>query len=246
MGSQVWGNCFVSGQNWQPFFPQCILVAPISPSIPLPAFCPLFRDWQELSGGDSALTFFLLFPCAIFLLEVSGESTQPQSGLKGILNHEQTGVCSRRKSGKQSIDFNSVCQWGHILIGCWNNTSYWKAKVWLMGLVQRTGMSVTVWGTASRNSRSWTQWSMWFPSSSGCSDSMTVIQFCSCILVSGESRQMCTCTNEVCTAGLKEMGTLHWTNPQLLWEKHMGKAKHAAYSMPPQLRKSLSKDDVCS
>lgn len=40
-----------------------------SPSVhllfPLPVFCLLFRDWQELSGNDSALALILLFPCAI-------------------------------------------------------------------------------------------------------------------------------------------------------------------------------------
>lgn len=57
---------------------------------------------------------------------------------------------------------------------------------------------------------------------------------------------MCTCANEVCTAGIRGRGTLHGTNPQLLWEKHMGKAKRAACSVPPQLKESLSKDDMCS
>lgn len=109
MESQDWENCFVSGQNWQPFFPQCLFVGPISASIPLPAFCPLFRDWQELSGGDSALTLILLFPFAIFFgftILVGGfwgEHTST-SWFKGNMKYGQTEVCSRRKSGRQSID----------------------------------------------------------------------------------------------------------------------------------------------
>lgn len=59
-----------------------------------------------------------------------------------------------------------------------------------------------------------------------------------------ESSKICICTKEVSTVILKEMGTSHLTNPQLPWEKYMGKAKHAERSVPCYLKKSLAKDDI--